>query len=55
MVTQSCLADLGRANGHGLGNVQGDGGVVSDGFVVQCGTIPLRETCNIQDKRATNL
>ena len=43
-MTQSSLADLGRANGHGLGNTKGDGGIVFDGFVVQCGTIPLRES-----------
>ena len=45
---QSCLADLGRANGHGLGNTEGDGGVVSDGFVVKFGALPL---CEAYDER----
>ena len=45
---QSCLADLGRANGHGLGNMEGDGGVVSDGFVVKFGALPL---CEAYDER----
>ena len=43
-MTQSSLASPGRANGHGLGNMEGDGGVVSDGFVVQYEAIPLCET-----------
>ena len=43
-MTQSSLASPGRANGHGLGNMEGDFGVFADGFVVQCEAIPFCES-----------
>ena len=52
---QSCLADLGRANGNGLGNTEGDGGFFSDGFVVKFGAVPLCEAYNERHRKRLSL